>query len=453
MTSAKSPVSPLATAFARAAHAAHLGELSRRRRILLAFALVRCFSMSAMGLLMSASTTMLYELVRKQQTKRARGALLDGTSEPRGADPEVHQIVQATLTRVSTLATLADFFIGPVVGRLTDSFGRLPTMVSGLSTLACLRLGIAASPSLAAYTAYRVVASLATQAWMQGCMASIGDLYGRGTAEYVAATGFLSRCALAGSIFTTYCGRFIADPRKAFAIAGSLQLVAVSVLYVIVPETLVTRKSMDWSLRQLSPIAFASVFSRSRALMALAVLKTVREMPNHINLAAVYRRQRFPGYGPAQESTNHILFQAAMFASTYVRMPLMEALGLRGAAALDAWCSVATFCNSAFAPRPEFLYLNSLFMMMQCGDTAVDRCLQREAALVDIGQGELGGADGNRAFLSSLLMPHVFTELYRRYSDSFPAAPYVLAAVLSTLAAQVATPWTFGQLKSSTLEL
>mmetsp|Transcript_35326 Transcript_35326/g.71415 ORF Transcript_35326/g.71415 Transcript_35326/m.71415 type:complete len:289 (-) Transcript_35326:112-978(-) len=287
-------------------------------------------------------------------------------------------------------------------------------MASALALGGLARLTLALRPSLGAYLAYRVLTTITGPAFFGATVASLGDLYGRGTQGFAAASSTVQRYALLSMITGSYLGRLIKSPRLAFVACGALQLTSVGALAAAAQETLAVRQKMDWSLRGISPTAFLAVYGRSRALASLAVFAALRELAGYVNINAVYRRQRFTAYGREQESTEMILSQVVGFFSTFLRVPLMNRLGLKGATRLHAWCDVAANLNNALAPRVELFYLNPLINLLQCGGISVERCLQQEAALVGVGQGELGAAEAKRSFLPSLIMPNVFTAVYTR---------------------------------------
>jgi len=140
---------------------------------------------------------------------------------------------------------------------------------------------------------------------------------------------------------------------------------------------------------------------------------------------------------------------SAGFLSTFVRDPLMDALGLEAATRLASWIDAICPLNTAFSPWKGLLYVNPLLSLIQSGDVAVERCLQQEASLVSVGQGELGGAQANRSFIPSLIMPHVYTRMYHSLT---PYVPFLFAAANSFAVAEVVTPFAFSRLSPSVRE-
>jgi hypothetical protein len=65
----------------------------------------------------------------------------------------------------------------------------------------------------------------------------------------------------------------------------------------------------------------------------------------------------------------------------------------------------------------------------QHGYTTLDKVTAIEASNVGAGFGELAGAQANLLFCVKLVMPWVYGEIFARSINSFPGAPFLVAAV------------------------
>jgi len=422
-----------------------------KRRFLLAMILARSLNAAGIGVLISASINLLYQLTRKQlqweakeqEKSKARGA----ESADEGIEGLVHQRVQRISTDISTLSTLLDFVLAPLVGRFMDAFGRMPTMLLAVGSSAVMRLSVATLPSLRLYIFYRVVVAITANAWFGASAASISDVFGRGSAAFAEATSRVQRYALLAMLTGTYAGRFVKEPQQGFAAVGFMQLLAAGCVGLCVTETLPSKGKMDWSLNTVSPLASFSFFRKSKALTALAVLCTAMELPSHINIDAVYRRQKFgERWSNEQDSSQLVVYQISGVLSTLFHTRLIAKLGQQGACRLDAWCTVIMNLNNALAWHPRLLYLNPLLGVFQCGGLSLDLELQKAAAAASLGVGLLGAATANRSFLPSLVMPRIYTAMYSLWSRTRPSAAYAVAGISAVLTAELVVPWTFARL-------
>lgn len=408
-----------------------MAAVGHQNDFLLLMTLARCLNASGLGLLFSASTDLLYQLTHPKDTKTAENS--DGSQEV-----EVHHKVQKTLTNIATLSTLLDFFLAPMIGSFMDSVGRLPTMMLAMGCSSLVRFCLAVSPSLKLYMFYRALVSITGNAWLSASSAALGDVFGRGTARFAEASSRVQRFALLAMMLGTFAGRWVKEPQKAFALVGTLQVMAAGAVGCM-KESLMSQSKFQ-------RVWFWSVFRRSKALFALAVLSTAMELPDHVaTLDQVFRRQKFPKLWTASmESTHMLLLQIAGVFHTFLRARILKHLDSASACRLDNWCNALCFLNNAFSTRPSLLALNPLLSCFQCGGLSLELCLRRQAESVGLGSGALSAADANRSFLPSLWMPRFYSWLY--HWSPWPSAPYLVASGMSLLAAEVVGPWTFARL-------
>eukprot|EP00930_Biecheleria_cincta_P022960 TRINITY_DN16656_c0_g2_i1.p1 TRINITY_DN16656_c0_g2~~TRINITY_DN16656_c0_g2_i1.p1 ORF type:complete len:547 (+),score=80.09 TRINITY_DN16656_c0_g2_i1:215-1855(+) len=377
---------------------------------------------------------------------RGAGASLKSSTSERTIH---HRAVQRIQTRIDTVVTLVSFVTGPLIGSFMDAYGRLPVMILGTGVPGLLRLGLTVAPSLKLYFVYRVLVAFVQAGFAQGVQVSMGDMYGRGTRSAALASSIVGRYELFASMLGMFAGR-ICTTRQGFLVAGVSQVSSGLLLSAAMSETLPVFGKMRWSLNSISPLSFLASFRKSRALLALALLKTVRELPNYLNIHSVYRRQKFKQWGQAQDSNMQLLMMASMFLATFFSTRVMDTLGLQATTRLHHLVGILHLANSALAPRMEFLYLNPfLVSLFFFGGDATERCLQQEASVAGVGQGELAGAQANLAFFPSLVMPNVYTAIYERCAESWPAAPYVVAASIHLLTAEALVPWAYAHLSDS----
>lgn len=360
-----------------------------------------------------------------------------------------HRAVQRIQTRIDTIVTLVSFVTGPLIGSFMDAYGRLPVMILGTGVPGLLRLGLTVAPSLKLYFLYRVVVAFVQAGFAQGVQAAMGDMYGRGTRSAALASSVVGRYELFASMLGMFAGR-VCTTRQGFLVAGVSQVSSGLILFAAMRETLPVYGKMRWSLNSISPLSFLASFSKSRALLALALLKTVRELPNYLNIHSVYRRQKFKQWGQAQDSNIQLLMMGSMFLATFFSTRVMDTLGLQATTRLHHLVGILHLANSALAPCMEMLYLNPLIVsLFFFGGDATERCLQLEASVAGVGQGQLAGAQANLAFFPSLVMPNVYTAIYERCAESWPAAPYVVAASIHLLTAEALVPWAYAHLSDS----
>jgi len=415
----------------------------RKRRTLAAVTATRCINAVGFGLVISSTMDLVYRVV----DDRRLGA--NGGEIP----TYVHNRVQKLQTNIMTLSSLLNFFILPFVGRLVDSLGRVPTFVAAVGFSGLGRLLVSLKPSIVTYLTCRVLSVVTMPIYLNAVGTMLGDLYGRGSAEFQHVSSLIMRFTMPLMVVATFAGGSL-KPRKAFAVAGGLNLVAAAISLAGMQETLKEedKKPLELSASAVNPLSFISFYRKGKALTALALLGIMREMGMFLDVNAVYQRRKFTAWSAQEDAKMMVAMQVGYFLSTFCTLPVMERFGLEGAHRLHEWVQAAIHLIGAFAPRMEAVYWGQSLRMFMAGADSLGRVMQKESELLGLGQGELQGAEANRIFFPQLVMPRIFTSLYMRFAERLPSAPYLLATALHIFAAEVGTPWAFKQLSPSVKE-
>jgi MFS family permease len=292
-----------------------------------AITVARCLNAFGFGLLQVASINLLYTMVRKEDKAKEQKEGDEKGKKPIAKD--IHSRVQQICTNHQTSIAIVEFIAAPITGGLIDAYGRLPTMTLVPILSGLMRLRLAYAPSLSFYFMYRVITGVSMQLFMRSMMASLGDIYGRGTRASTLATSRVERYALLSLVSASYFARWIKNDRINVAICGCLQLVVGALMAVVGRETLHSSSVVAMTWRANNPLSFVAFFLRSPPLLALFFLRTLRELPMYCNIHEVFRRQRFTGWGREQQSNHMILGQVAMLVGTATRPRLMDWVGLR----------------------------------------------------------------------------------------------------------------------------
>ena len=108
------------------------------------------------------------------------------------------------------------------------------------------------------------------------------------------------------------------------------------------------------------------------------------------------------------------------------------------------------------AASPAGNYLAAVLQAFQHGDPCVERVIATESERVGAGQGEMFAAQQNVEFVARLVMPVVYGELFARTVSAseaggtgimaFVGLPFLVAAVLDMVTAQVGVPYAWNRL-------
>jgi DHA1 family tetracycline resistance protein-like MFS transporter len=351
-------------------------------------------------------------------------------------------IASASLWVGALLAMFAlmQFFCSPILGGLSDRFGRRPVLLLSLSGMCANYLLLAWAPSLAWLFLGRLIAG-ATAANASTANAYIADI----TPPQLRATRF-------GLVGASFGIGFVVGPalggvlgsyglRIPFVVAAGLA--ACNLLYgaFVLPESLPPerRRKLDW--RYANPwgsahMVFVDPILRRLALNWCCIWFALGALPSSFVLANTLR------FG-WDSRLNGIALGVAGLASAIVQGLLVRRivpfLGERRAAMTGALIASIGYFLQGIAPLPAFVFVGiSLQALGAFGNAAVQAMVSASADPER--QGETMGALSSLQGLTAIVSPIVATALFTTFTEEgapvmFPGAPFLASAVACLVAA------------------
>ena len=343
---------------------------------------------------------------------------------PAGAAPWVGALIAAYAG--------VQFFASPLLGELSDRFGRRPVILVSVFGLGCDYVMLALAPNLWWLFAGRLIAG-ATSANVAAATAYIADI----TAED-------DRPRLFGLIGATFGAGFVVGPalggflgayalRLPFVVAAGLSFVNVCFGLFVLPESLKqeNRRSLTWS--RANPFGLLRlVSSRSLGRLAMAWSCTWIGLGAVQSSLVLFTGYRF-GWGPQ--------LNGAVLAGVGLSQALVEGfllrhvtgrLGNRRTAVLGYVCGALGYGFLALAIAGWFVAPAVLFIALGGLATPSVRAMVSGKGGVDT-QGEmqviLSAVEGVTAVFAPLLTAGLFYAFTMHLTPvSFPGAPFALAA-------------------------
>jgi len=325
---------------------------------------------------------------------------------------------------------LAQFLCAPLIGALSDRFGRRPVLLVSIATLGINFAATYWAPTLAWLFATRLLSG-ATAANVTAANAYVADVsdagvdrarnFGRVGAMF--GIGFVVGPALGGVLGET-------DPRLPFLVAAGL--CALNVLYgvVVLPESLPPGRRRPVDVSRLNPVGALAALGRYPAVGRLAVvvgLTAVAQYALHASWV-LYTGERY-GWGPRANGLSLMavgVFMAGVQGGLIGR--LSTAFGDRRLLMLGLACAAAAQAGMGLAPTAAWFFaaLPLAALGGVAGPSAQSLVTQRVPA------GEQGAVQGALASLSSLaavVSPLGATTLLAHFTQRGPV-PYVPGAPL-----------------------
>lgn len=339
---------------------------------------------------------------------------------------------------LSTTFAVMQFLFGPVMGGLSDRFGRRPVLLLALVVMALDYVVMAVAGTIWLLLAGRVVGGItaATQSTAAAYMADISAPH-----ERAARFGLVGAAFGAGFVLGPLLGGLLAEygTRAPFWLAAGLAAGNALFGWIVLKETVTDaiRRKFDW--RRANPLGALRSLGRLPGVTQLLLVYFIYYVGFAVYPAvwSYFGKERFD-WSPATIGLSLALFGVtmALIQGGLIR-PILRSFGERGTVILGHMFSISSLIFIATIPSGLWvLVLTPLAAMGGIIPPALQGIMS--ARVADDAQGELQGALTSASALAMMISPLVMTYTFARFTDAgapvyLPGAPFLLAAGLSIL--------------------
>jgi DHA1 family tetracycline resistance protein-like MFS transporter len=342
-----------------------------------------------------------------------------------------------------TAWALMQFFFSPVLGALSDRFGRRPVVLLSNLGLALDYVLMALAPSLTWLFIGRVISGV-TSASVSTAFAYIADT--TPPERRAAVFGKIGVAFGAGFILGPALGGLLGgmDPRLPFWVAAGLSFANTLYGLLILPESLPKERRSPFRWKSANPIGALHLLRSDRTLTGLSVVHFIAQLahvvlPSTFVLYATYR------YGWDSRTVGLTLAMVgicAMAVQGAAIGPMVRRFGERRALLLGLGSGAAGFLIFGAAPSGPLFWLGIPVMALWGVAGAATQALMTRLVTPEQ-QGQLQGATSSVQSVSQMLGPFLFTLTFAYFIGAqapvaLPGAPFLLASVLLLLALLIA---------------
>lgn len=334
------------------------------------------------------------------------------------------------------------FCLAPLVGNLSDRFGRRPILLGSLLVLGIDYLIMWWAPTFAWLLLGRLIAGAAASTYST-CNAFIADV----SPPEVRAQNFglMGAAFGVGFIVGPVIGGFLGEygPRAPFLAAALLSFANLAYAAVVLPETLEPgqRRRFDW--RRANPTGTLAALRRYPVVFGLIGAYFLFLLGHHVlpSVWSFFTMEKFDwsprevGYSLGFVGVLMVISQA------WLLRILLPRLGARRAGVAGFLCAMLAFAGYAAATEVWMIYLFLLVGALQGFATpAMHGIMSVNVPASE--QGELQGGLASMSSLTAILSPPVMTQIFATFTGAdapvyFPGAPFVAAALLTLMALAV----------------
>ena len=342
-----------------------------------------------------------------------------------------------------TAWALMQFFFSPILGGLSDRFGRRPVVLLSNFGLALDYVLMALAPSLAWLFVGRVISGI-TSASISTSFAYIADI--TPPEKRAAVFGKVGAAFGAGFILGPAIGGLLGgmDPRLPFWVAAGLSFANTLYGFLILPESLPSDRRSPFRWKSANPLGSLHLLRSDRVLAGLSLANFFGQvahvvLPSTFVLYATYRY----GWDAATVGlTLALVGICAMVVQGAGIGPIVGRLGERRALLLGLGCGAIGFLIFGVAPTGRLFWLGIPLMAFWGVAGAATQSLMTRLVAPDQ-QGQLQGATNSVQSVSQLVGPFLFTLTFAYFIGAqapakLPGAPFLLASALLLLALVIA---------------
>lgn len=344
-----------------------------------------------------------------------------------------------------TVWALMQFIASPVLGGLSDRFGRRPVILLSSFGLGLDYVFMALAPSLAWLFVGRVISGI-TSASFTTAYSYIADIT---PPERRAATfGLVGAAFGAGFVLGPAVGGLLgaSDPRLPFWVAGAMALINTLYGCFVLPESLPRERRRPFDWRRANPLGSIALFRSRPGLLKLASVYSLHVLAHNVlpSTFVLYAGHRY-GWDARQVGLMLALVGVcSIVMQALVVRPFVARFGERIALVTAISGAILGYALYGLAPNGTALLLSVpvfalSFLFMPAMQGLMSRSIDASQ------QGELQGANGSLMGITGVIGPTLFTQTFAFFirdgiRTPFPGAPFHLAAGLMVLAFGLA--WT-----------
>ena len=330
------------------------------------------------------------------------------------------------------------FFFMPILGNLSDAYGRKPVLMASLLLLGVNYLIMGLAETLTLLFIGRIISGIGSASYST-CNAYIADTTTpEERAQYF---GLMGAAFGLGFVIGPVLGGFLGEfgVRVPFYATGTLCLMSLVMAMIFLPESLKDENRRVFEPGRANPFSALKQLSQFKIVFGIIGVMFLYNLGHHA-LPAVwsfYGIERFDWTPREVGYSLGFVGILMVFVQGYLIRIVIPVLGMRLAGIIGLGFNIFAFTVYAVATTASFAYVGLALGALG----ALAGPAMNGIASVQVGpdqQGELQGALGSIMSLAAIISPPLMTIMFGIFTGEnapfyFPGAPFLLAAMLTIM--------------------
>ncbi|MCG8556935.1 MAG: TCR/Tet family MFS transporter [Proteobacteria bacterium] len=337
------------------------------------------------------------------------------------------------------------FVFSPIVGNLSDGFGRRPVLLASLAAYGFNYLVMAVAPSVGWLFLGRIVAGItgATYSTANAFIADVSASDRRAQDFGLVGAAFGSGFIL-GPVIGGVLGQY--GSRVPFYAAAAFSLMNWLYGLLVVPETLPRERRRAFQLARANPVGALLQLGRYPRMLGLVVAVLLYQLASFVN-PSTWSYFAIQKLAWSERDIGYSLGAAGLllaFVQGYLTRIAIPRLGRRSAALVGVSFAGVGYLGFAFATQGWMMYAWLVPWSLSGLALPAIQGLMSSRVPVDA-QGELQGVLSSLGGLAAVVAPPMMTRLFSYFSSAqapvyFPGAAFAAAAALAMCGLMILAP-------------
>jgi DHA1 family tetracycline resistance protein-like MFS transporter len=330
------------------------------------------------------------------------------------------------------------FMFAPILGNLSDRFGRRPILLWGLFWLGIDYIIMALAPTIMWLFIGRILAGIAGASYVTA-FSYIADVSPK--EKRAANFGLIGMAFGIGFIIGPAIGGLLGaiDPRLPFWAAAGLCFANLALGYFVLPESLAKAKRRKFQLKRANPFGALQQFLTKKPVLMIIIAATLFEFAGQVypSLWAYFTPVQY-GWSTAEVGLSLAVFGLIIaFSEGFLLRIVLARFGEHFAVISSVFLSIACFAAFAVVSSGTLAYVVMIISAFSGFAGSSLHGLASNHAGEDV-QGELNGAIMSAASIVQIIAPPLMTGIFALMTLEtafiyLPGAPFILSAVLVAL--------------------
>ena len=337
-----------------------------------------------------------------------------------------------------TLWATMQFLFSPLIGALSDKYGRRPVIMVSCVGLAIDYVFVALAPSIAWLFIGRILCGMtaSTMCTARAYVADITPAEGRAKAFGLVGMAFSFGFVL-GPTIGGVAGEF--DPRLPFWLAAAACLTNVSLVWLVLPESLPPTRRMAFSWKRANPVgAFNLLLSRRQLLWMVLIFFLISMVQQLLpSVFVIYTEHRYGWPATTSGLSLTVIGASTAIVQGLLIGPAVGWLGPHRTIGIGLLFGALSMTVYALAPDGSMFWLGvPLMALASLSGPPLQAMMTRQVSASE--QGQLQGTNNSARSLAAIVGPGIFAGSFAALIEPLPGAPFLVAAVLMLIGIGVA---------------